>query len=93
MNVLSKLRIPFVSLALVTAGSVGGVGECPKGLIPVTEFRLFFGLADAAGKLVTDDEWQRFLGDTITPRFRAGFTVFEGRGQWLEPSGTFKVNP
>ena len=93
MNVLSKLRVPFVVLALAGAGSAGAVGECPKGLIPVTEFRLFFGLADTAGKVVTDDEWQRFLADTITPRFRAGLTVFEGRGQWLEPSGNLQREP
>ena len=93
MNVLSKLRVPFVVLALAGAGSAGAVGECPKALIPVTEFRLFFGLADAAGKVVTDDEWQRFLVDTITPRFRAGLTVFEGRGQWLDPSGNLQREP
>ena len=61
MNVLSKLRVPLVSLALAAAGSAGAVAECPKGLIPVTEFRLFFGLADTAGKVVTEDEWERFL--------------------------------
>ena len=93
MNVLSKLRVPFVCLALTVAGSAGAAGECPTGLIPVTEFRLFFGLADAAGKVVTDDEWQRFLADTITPRFRAGLTVFEGKGQWLEPSGNLQREP
>ena len=57
MNVRSKLRAVFVSLALATGGSASALGECPKGLIPVTEFRLFFGLADAAGNVVTDDEW------------------------------------
>ena len=55
-------------------------GECPKGLKPVTEFRIFFGLTDAAGEIVTEDEWQRFLADTITPRFRAGLTVLDGPG-------------
>ena len=93
MNVLSKLRVPLVSLALAAAGSAGAVAECPKGLIPVTEFRLFFGLADMAGKVVREDEWERFLADTVTPRFQAGLTVFEGRGQWLEPSGNLQREP
>ena len=93
MNIWSKLRVPFVSLALATASSAGALAECPKGLIPVTEFRLFFGLADAAGQVVTEDEWQRFLADTVTPRFRAGLTVFEGSGQWLEPSGNLQREP
>ena len=90
MNVMSKLRVAFVSLALAAAGSAGAVAECPEGLIPVTESRLFFGLADAAGKVVTEDEWERFLANTVTPRFQAGLTVFEGRGQWLEPSGNLQ---
>ena len=62
-------------------------------LEPVGEFRLFFGLADATGKVVTEEEWQRFLADTITPRFRAGLTVLEGRGQWLEPTGNLQREP
>ena len=90
MNILSKLHVPFVCLALAASGSARAVGECPRGLIPVTEFRLFFGLADAAGKVVTEDEWERFLADTVTPRLQAGLTVFEGKGQWLEPSGNLQ---
>ena len=93
MNVFPKLRVLFASLALTVPGLASAAGECPKGLIPVTEFRLFFGLADTAGKVVTDDEWQRFLADTITPRFPAGLTVFEARGQWLEPSGNLQREP
>ena len=76
-----------------TAGSAGAGRECPKGLKPVTEFRIFFGLTDTAGEIVTEDEWQRFLADTITPRFRAGLTVLDGQGQWLAPSGTLQREP
>ena len=93
MNVLSKLRVPFVSLALVTAGSAGGVGECPKGLVPVTEFRLFFGLADAAGKLVTDDEWQRFLPTLSRRASGRGSRCLKAGDSGLSRRGTFKVNP
>ena len=34
MNILSKLRVPFVALVLGAAGSAGAAGECSKGLIP-----------------------------------------------------------
>ena len=84
----------LISLAMgIAAGSAGAAQECPKGLKPVGEFRLFFGLADGAGKTVTEDEWQQFLADTITPRFQAGLTVLESRGQWLEPSGSLQREP
>ncbi len=94
VNARVWLSVLLISLAMgVTAGSASAGQECPKGLKPVGEFRLFFGLADAAGKTVTEDEWQRFLADTITPRFRAGLTVLDGRGQWLAPSGNLQREP
>ena len=84
----------LISLVMgVTIGSADAAQDCPKGLKPVGEFRLFLGLADMAGKTVTEDEWQQFLADTITPRFQAGLTVLEGRGQWLEPSGNLQREP
>ena len=78
-------------LAMASAAQDGR--ECPEGMEPVTEFRLFFGLTDKGGKIVTEDQWQQFLADTITPRFPAGLTVFDGRGQWLPPSGKLQREP
>ena len=84
----------LISLAMgIVAGPAVAAQECPKGLKPVGEFRLFFGLADGAGRTITEGEWQQFLADTITPRFQAGLTVLEGRGQWLEPSGSLQREP
>ena len=85
------LSAVVVSLAL--AGAAGAAWECPKGLEPVTEFRMFFGLSDKDGKIVTEDQWKQFLADTITPRFPAGLTVFDGQGQWLPPTGELQREP
>ena len=94
VDVRNWLAVLIVSLAIgVTADRAAAARECPEGLEPVDEFRLFFGLADAAGKVVTEEEWQRFLADTITPRFQAGLTVLEGRGQWLDPTGNLQREP
>ena len=94
VDVRNWLAALIVSLAIgVTANPAAAAQECPEGLEPVDEFRLFFGLADASGKVVTEEEWQRFLADTITPRFPAGLTVLEGRGQWLEPTGNLQREP
>lgn len=47
--------------------------------------RLFFG-EDIAGRgPLTQAEWNAFLAKTVTPRFPAGFTVYEASGQWQGP--------
>jgi len=86
---------PLILFLALGAAAVSGAAEreCPKGLEPVGEFRLFFGLADSRGRIVTGEEWQSFLSETITPRFRAGLTVLEGRGQWLDPAGNLQREP
>ena len=93
-NSKNWLTALILCLALgVTTGPATADQECPEGLEPGGEFRLFFGLADSTGKTVTEEEWQGFLADTITPRFQAGLTVLEGQGQWLEPTGNLQREP
>jgi hypothetical protein len=46
---------------------------------------LFFGRNIKDRKPLTDLEWSTFAADTITPNFPAGFTVFDGYGQWRSP--------
>lgn len=53
---------------------------------PQTVHRLYFGAQMPDGE-VDDAAWQAFVADTVAPRFAAGFTVLEGRGQWREPDG------
>ncbi|HEX8251194.1 MAG TPA: DUF3574 domain-containing protein [Pyrinomonadaceae bacterium] len=43
---------------------------------------LFFGTAKRDGSAVSEEEWQKFLADEVTPRFPAGFTVLAGDGQY-----------
>ena len=81
------------ALASLPASGSGADQGCPNGLTPVTEFRLFFGLAHEDGRTVTEEQWQEFLADTITPRFRAGLTVLDARGQWLTPKGVIEREP
>jgi hypothetical protein len=49
---------------------------------------LYFGLSKPDGSLVTDEDWAEFLSAEVTPRFPAGFTTLEGRGQFRDNSGT-----
>ncbi|MCW5747234.1 MAG: DUF3574 domain-containing protein [Alphaproteobacteria bacterium] len=45
---------------------------------------LYFG-RDIAGKAeVSDTQWARFVDDEVTPRFPAGLTVTDARGQYRD---------
>jgi len=36
---------------------------------------------------ISERSWTRFVANEVTPRFPAGFTVFDAKGQWRDPSG------
>ena len=86
------MRFPTVILAaalclLLAAGCAPAAETCPEGFDRYVEFQLFFGLQDSAGNRVSEAEWEAFLADTITPRFPAGMTIIDVKGQWQEPDG------
>ncbi|HLO52545.1 MAG TPA: DUF3574 domain-containing protein [Kamptonema sp.] len=49
--------------------------------------QLFFGLSIPGGGMVTEEQWQTFLNEVVTPRFPKGLTVISANGQYLESSG------
>ena len=88
IDVPTGLKALLLSAAAVLwAGHADAQQECPEGMDPVNEYRLFFGVENDDGIVVTEEQWTHFLADAITPRFPAGLTVFDGRGQWLDPTG------
>lgn len=54
---------------------------------PWIRTELYFGTTKPDGGELTDEEWQEFLDQEITPRFPAGLTVLDGYGQFLNSSG------
>lgn len=50
---------------------------------PQVQSRLYFGLDTPKGPLA-DAQWQAFVDEIVTPRFGAGLTVLEARGQWRD---------
>ncbi len=74
-----------VAFLLFVAGcAVGGDVACPEGMDSFTELNVYFGLEKGSGETVTEEEWQSFLADTVTPRFPDGLTVLDARGQWFD---------
>ncbi len=47
---------------------------------------LYFGATGSAGH-VSEQEWQSFLADTVTPRFPEGLSVWSASGQWRSSAG------
>ncbi|ELQ6223327.1 DUF3574 domain-containing protein [Cronobacter turicensis] len=59
----------------------------------MTQTTLYFGLNRPSGPVITGEEWQRFVDNDVTPRFRDGLTVFDARGQWLGNDGKVAHEP
>jgi Protein of unknown function (DUF3574) len=52
----------------------------------VIKEELYFGLSLPDGSMISEVQWQQFLREEITPRFREGITVIDAYGQWLDSS-------
>jgi hypothetical protein len=48
---------------------------------------LFFGVDRLDGPVITEEEWNRFLDEEITPRFPDGLTLLTGIGQFRNSNG------
>ena len=48
---------------------------------------LYFGLNKPNGTQISETEWQKFLNQVITPRFKKGLTVLDTQGQYLSNNG------
>ena len=63
---------------------------CPGRDQALERDELYFGRNRKGGPEVSDREWRDFLGRVVTPRFPAGFTVWEAQGQWRGADGTIE---
>ena len=79
---------------LAVAACVGAAGEsCPEGFEMQRDYRMYFGLTDSAGNTVSEAEWNAFVAEVLTPGFPNGLTVLDGKGQWLDSSGSLQREP
>ena len=73
---------------ILSCSSEAQTNPCPDGAEPYTEYRLFFGRGDADNRqVVSDQQWEGFLEDTITVEFPAGLTVLDAYGQYTDSAG------
>ncbi|MEU2390259.1 DUF3574 domain-containing protein [Streptomyces sp. NPDC007369] len=56
--------------------------------LPYVSTHLYFGTGRHGGQPpISDEEFSKFVADVITPRFPAGLTLQEARGQWRDKDG------
>jgi hypothetical protein len=84
---LGLLGAALVCPALFACAPSGASPVCAAPLKPAVEVNLYFGRDKPAGGEVSDAEWASFLADTVTPKFPAGLTVIDARGQHRDPAG------
>jgi len=70
----------------VVASAKPDVAKCTFG-DPMVQTSLYFGTDRKNGKPITEKEWQAFVDQVVTPRFKDGLTVVKGKGQWLNHAG------
>jgi Protein of unknown function (DUF3574) len=69
------------------------LGSCATGIPQQTgahaalSDRLFFGRNIPGGGSVSDADWERFVAETVVPRFPAGHTVWRAEGAWRDSAG------
>ena len=74
-------------LLVVFSGSAGAqLLECRGGQKAAQVAELMFGRTIGNRIGVGERTWSRFVEREITPRFPDGFTVFDARGQWRNPT-------
>ena len=93
-RVCGKVKVVFFLAGVISLAGCGpspstglrGSGlSCEDGAGVRTE--LFFGLGKPSGGLVSQSEWERFVEEYITPRFKNGLTIVDASGQWMDKKG------
>jgi hypothetical protein len=80
---MAMKRTGLALLALLW--SAPAFAACPAGQSEMLTARLYFGQS-MNGRAIAAAAWRDFLMRTVTPRFPAGFTVYDAQGQWRNPA-------
>jgi hypothetical protein len=64
-----------------------GAVVCRAGAKAMTRLELVFGMSRKDGTTASEQDWQTFVDDVVTPRFPDGLTILTGYGQWRGGDG------
>lgn len=84
---LCALALVFASIATVQA-------QAPWRSADTLKTEIYFGLRVADGKLVSEEDWNKFLAEVVVPRFPTGLTVIDAAGRSANtPKTSDPANP
>ena len=87
-GVLAAVAVLVACALVLSCSSEAQTNPCPEDTDPYTEYRLFFGRGDADNRqIISDQQWEKFLEDTITVEFPAGLTILDAYGQYTDSAG------
>ena len=78
----SRVSAAFLLFALTACVTSGP----PTGEAAIAD-RLLFGRAIPDGGNVSQEEWDAFVAEVVTPRFPDGLSIWSGQGQWRDARG------
>ena len=95
-----RLLVAPIALMIVLGGGAysqqTAPAAAPQAKVRAASFyrtELYMGMSIPGGGMVSDEAWEKFLSDVVTPLFPDGFTIVAGRGQYREASGTIAKEP
>jgi hypothetical protein len=81
------LAVLFISAQIVlgtSAAAQRSARQTPPIFVAYLRTEMFFGMDKPTGGTVSEDEWQKFVEEVVTPRFPDGLTVDDALGQYLD---------
>ncbi|NJK73694.1 MAG: DUF3574 domain-containing protein [Microcoleus sp. SU_5_6] len=78
--------VPVLPPAVARAGQTA-ISDANTSQKNFLKDELYFGLSKPRGETVSESEWQEFVKEVITPRFREGLTIVDSSGQFLNSAG------
>jgi hypothetical protein len=94
---MRRLTFPAIACLLLAVGLSGPAGAetaaaqpgvaCPVSAALMARLELLFGMSRRDAPQISDEEWQSFVDQEVTPRFPDGLTVMQAYGQWRNSRG------
>jgi hypothetical protein len=85
--------IVFLSLLSVEAAQAAAAIRCRPPLEPWTQVELYFGRGLGGDAVVSEEAFQDFLAEQVTPLFPDGLSVVDVAGQFRDSEGTIVREP
>lgn len=82
----------LLSVLLLVSCSTHNLIQCPEVLTEYNKATLYFGTSFPGG-IISDEQWQQFLDEVVTPNLPEGMTVIDTYGQWLRPDKLIVKEP